>query len=110
MSEDCIFCKIVNKEIPCELLLETESCIAFKDINPVAPHHYLVIPKAHIESLTALDADTSAAMIAALQKLAEKLGIKDFRTVFNTGAKAGQTVFHVHAHLIAGRDLEWPPG
>ena len=107
---DTIFSKIVNKEIPAEIVLENEHCLAFKDINPVAEHHYLVITKKPFISLAELDAEHAAAMVLTLQELAKNLDIKDFRTVFNTGAKAGQTVFHVHAHFIAGRELGWPPG
>lgn len=107
---DCIFCKIIKEEIPSELVLETEDCIAFKDINPAAPHHYLVIPKKHYQSILELDDETSSQITNAIQELSKKLGISDFRTVFNTGAKAGQTVFHIHAHFIAGRELNWPPG
>ena len=107
--QDCIFCKIVNKEIPAEIVLETDTCIAFKDINPVAPIHYLVIPKKHFASLAELDKETAGDMTLAIQELTKKLGIEDFRTIFNTGAKAGQTVFHVHAHVIAGKELGWTP-
>lgn len=108
--DNCLFCKIVKKEIPADIVLETETCIAFKDINPVAPHHYLVIPKKHFESIAEIDQKSSSDLISGVQALALKLGLKDFRTIFNTGAKAGQSVFHIHAHVIAGRDLEWPPG
>lgn len=108
--DDCLFCKIINKEIPAEIILETQDCIAFKDINPVAPHHYLVIPKRHFVSLAEIDSKGSADIISGVQALTLKLGLKDFRTIFNTGAKAGQSVFHVHAHVISGRELEWPPG
>lgn len=107
---ETIFSKIINKEIPADIVLETEHCIAFKDINPVAPHHYLVIPKKAFTSLAEIDEANFAAMGTAIQELTKKLGIEDYRTIFNTGAKAGQTVFHIHAHVIAGRELDWPPG
>jgi histidine triad (HIT) family protein len=108
--DNCLFCKIIKKEIAAEIVLDTQDCLAFKDINPVAPHHYLVIPKTHFASITEIDAKISAALIEAIQELAKNFELKDFRTVLNTGVKAGQTVFHVHAHVIAGRRLEWPPG
>jgi histidine triad (HIT) family protein len=108
--DDCLFCKIAKKEIPAELVLETDTCVAFKDINPVAPHHYLVIPKKHFISLAEIDEESSVQVLSAIQSLTLKLGLKDFRTIFNTGAKSGQSVFHLHAHVIAGRELEWPPG
>ncbi len=107
---DCLFCKIIKKEIPAEILYESEHSLAFRDINPVAPHHYLVIPKKHIDSLKEADKETMGALLEDLNALAKELEISDYRTVMNTGAKAGQTVFHLHAHLIAGRSLEWPPG
>ena len=108
--DDCLFCKIINKEIPAELIHETSEIIVFKDINPVAPTHMLVIPKKHFNSIKDLDSKTSSQIIESIQELTSKLGVNDFRTVFNTGAKAGQSVFHVHAHVIAGRELDWPPG
>ena len=104
--DNCLFCKIIKKEIAAEIVLDTQDCLAFKDINPVAPHHYLVIPKTHFASITEIDAKISAALIEAIQELAKNFELKDFRTVLNTGVKAGQTVFHVHAHVIAGRRLE----
>ena len=107
---DCIFCKIVNKEIPADIVYESENSIAFKDINPVAPIHFLVIPKKHFESLNEADQETLGVLLEDLKALAKQEGIEDYRTVFNTGAKAGQTVFHLHAHLIAARELDWPPG
>lgn len=110
MTSNCLFCKIINKEIPAEFIYENENSLVFKDINPVAPTHLLVIPKKHFSSLKDLDSISSSQIIQCIQELTFKLGITDFRSVFNTGAKAGQSVFHVHAHVIAGRELDWPPG
>jgi histidine triad (HIT) family protein len=108
--QDCIFCKIINKEIPAQIIYENDFVLAFKDISPVAPQHYLLIPKKHFVSLATVDAQYSQEILMAIQSMTQELQINDFRTVFNTGAAAGQTVFHVHAHIIAGRDLNWPPG
>lgn len=108
--QDCIFCKIINKEIPAQIVYENDFVLAFKDISPVAPQHYLLIPKKHFVSLATVDAQFSQEMLMAIQSMTQELEINDFRTVFNTGTAAGQTVFHVHAHIIAGRDLNWPPG
>ena len=108
--QDCIFCKIINKEIPAQIVYENDFVLAFKDISPVAPQHYLLIPKKHFVSLATVDAQYSQEILMAIQSMTQELEINDFRTVFNTGTAAGQTVFHVHAHIIAGRDLNWPPG
>ncbi len=113
MTPDCLFCRIVRKEIPAQVVAETDDCLAFRDITPQAPVHILVIPKAHVASL---DAATDAAQIGRLSLLAAEIarneGIAEagYRTVVNTGAAAGQTVLHVHLHLIGGRALAWPPG
>ncbi len=110
---DCLFCRIVRKEIPTTVVAETDDCVAFRDINPQAPLHVLVIPRAHVASLN--DA-TDPAQIGKLSLLAAEIARREghaesgYRTVVNTGAAAGQTVFHVHLHLLAGRDLGWPPG
>ena len=110
---DCLFCKIVAGDIPAEIVHEGERTIAFRDINPQAPLHVLVIPRAHVASLNEA---TDAAQIGGLALLAAEIaqregyGATGYRTVFNTGPQAGQTVHHVHLHLLAGRDLRWPPG
>ena len=113
MAADCLFCKIVRGEIPAKLVDQDDQSVAFRDINPQAPTHVLVIPRQHIASLNeATDAATighlslMAARIARTEGLAER----GYRTVINTNADAGQTVFHVHLHLIGGRKLGWPPG
>ncbi len=109
--EDCIFCKIANKKIPTEPVYEDENTIAFNDLNPQAPVHVLVIPKKHYASLNELDDEkTMAALLKAVKEVARKLGITDYRTVINTGKEAGQEVFHIHFHVLAGRPLKWPPG
>lgn len=109
--ENCIFCKIANKEIPSNFLYEDEYTVAFNDLNPQAPTHILVIPKKHFASLNELDDEkVMSALFKAVQNATNKLGIKEYRTVINTGESAGQTVFHIHIHILAGRPLKWPPG
>ena len=109
--EDCIFCKIASKEIPAKLVYESENTVGFRDINPQAPVHILVIPKKHYESLNDVD-DTAllGELLNAVREIAEKLDIKEYRTVINTGKLAGQEVFHIHIHILSGRDMKWPPG
>jgi len=111
---DCIFCKIAAGTIPSTRVHEDDLVIAFRDIRPVAPTHVLVIPKKHIASLNELT-DADAALVGHLHVIAKKIaadeGLTDgWRTVFNTGKHAGQTVFHIHLHVLGGRDLGWPPG
>ncbi|MBG0828936.1 histidine triad nucleotide-binding protein [Planomonospora sp. ID67723] len=116
MSEaDCLFCKIVAKEIPAEIVHETERTLAFRDIDPKAPTHVLVIPKDHYPdaaALAAADHGLADDVIKAAHAVAEQEGVagSGYRLVFNTGAQAGQTVFHVHGHVLGGRGLTWPPG
>ncbi len=112
---DCLFCKIVAKEIPADVIFEDDRVLAFKDINPAAPHHILVIPKKHIASLDKLDPedrDLAGYLLEVVAKLARELGVAKpgYRTVINTNHEAGQQVYHIHLHLIAGRPLSWPPG
>lgn len=110
---DCIFCSIVSGDIPASIVLRTPEVVAFTDLNPQAPTHILVIPTEHHVDVAALARDNplqAAAVLAATQKVAEGAGLTDYRTVFNTGAQAGQSVFHAHAHVLGGRNLEWPPG
>jgi histidine triad (HIT) family protein len=111
----CIFCKIVEKMIPANIVYESDTCIAFNDINPVAPSHILFIPKKHIESvdkLTEADSGMIGKIILEITEYARKNNFSKngYRIVNNTGADAGQTVFHIHFHLLAGRKMEWPPG
>ena len=112
---DCLFCKILTGEIPASIVYEDEHVIAFKDINPQAPLHALIVPKRHIASLNDLSSGDDALvgeMVRRAAAIAKQQGYADrgFRTVFNTNAEAGQTVFHIHLHVLAGRGLTWPPG
>src|SRR3954463_12467293 len=109
---DCLFCKIVAGEIPSTKVYEDEHAFAFADTNPQASMHVLVVPKKHYAALPDLarDPEAAAGLVAGIRGLAEQEGLTDFRTVLNTGAGAGQTVFHVHAHVLAGRRFGWPPG
>jgi histidine triad (HIT) family protein len=110
----CLFCKIAAKEIPAKLVFETDDVVAFHDINPQAPVHVLVIPKRHVVSVgaaTATDEAMLGKVMLAAQRVAAELGVVDgFRVVANTGASAGQSVFHLHVHVLGGRPLGWPPG
>jgi histidine triad (HIT) family protein len=112
MAADCVFCKIVAGELPASVVHDDDDVLAFTDLDPKAPTHILVVPKRHYVDLSELagDRDASAAVLAGVAAVVKKLGLSSYRTVFNTGAEAGQTVFHVHAHLLAGRTLTWPPG
>jgi histidine triad (HIT) family protein len=112
---DCLFCNIVAGKIPAAIVHETDKTIAFRDINPKAPVHVLVIPKEHIESLMALEtrhSDTLAEIHQSVQAVArqEKVDEKGFRLVVNNGKDSGQAVGHLHYHVLAGRKLGWPPG
>lgn len=111
MTEECIFCKIANKEIKSELIFENEHVVAFNDLNPQAPVHFLIIPKKHYASLNEIDSEEEFGNIfSAIPQIAKKLGIKEYRTVVNTGKEAGQTVFHIHVHVMSGREFTWPAG
>jgi histidine triad (HIT) family protein len=111
---DCIFCKISRKEIPGKLVYEDADLFAFEDIAPKAPTHILICPRKHIASLTDATAEDAALLGRALlvaSKLAAERGLTEgYRTVVNSGAGAGQTVFHLHVHLLGGREFRWPPG
>jgi histidine triad (HIT) family protein len=111
--DDCLFCKVLRREIPAQVVHETSDCVAFRDINPQAPVHVLVIPRVHVPSLNeATDAKVLGRLLLCAAEVAKREGIAEsgYRTVINTNAGAGQTVFHVHLHLLGGRPLEWPPG
>ncbi|MEJ7813258.1 MAG: histidine triad nucleotide-binding protein [Gemmatimonadaceae bacterium] len=113
MSSDCLFCRIVSGEVPAAIVAQNEYCIAFRDINPQAPVHLLVIPRAHVRSLSdATDAAQIGQVALFAAEVAKHEGIAEsgYRTVINTNADAGQTVFHIHAHVLGGRRLAWPPG
>ena len=108
-----IFSKIINREVPADIVYEDEHCLAFRDINPVAPTHILVIPKRAITALGTAsneDGELLAACLMACNSVAAQEGLTDFRVVTNSGAGAGQSVFHLHFHVIGGRPLTWPPG
>jgi histidine triad (HIT) family protein len=110
---DCLFCKIVQGEIPAESVKENERFVAFRDINPQAPTHVLAIPRKHIASLNeATDAELIGDLMLFARDIAKEEGLADagYRVVLNTNAGAGQTVFHIHAHVLGGRPLQWPPG
>ena len=112
---DCLFCKIINREIPGSIVYEDDRLLAFNDINPQAPTHVLVVPKRHISTLNELTAEDDqlvGEMVRRATAIAKERGISvgGFRTVFNTNREAGQTVFHIHLHLIGGRPMHWPPG
>lgn len=113
MSDSCLFCRIVRHEIPATIILENGEFIAFRDINPQAPVHVLIIPRQHVASLNEA---TDAGMVGRLTLLAAEIARKEgvastgYRTVINTSADGGQTVFHIHMHLLGGRALAWPPG
>jgi histidine triad (HIT) family protein len=112
MAADCLFCKIVAGEIPASAVYQDDETFAFADLNPQAPTHVLVVPKQHFTDIVELsrDAKTAAAVLNGIRATAEASGLTEFRTVFNTGAEAGQSVFHVHAHVLGGRPMGWPPG
>ncbi len=113
MTTDCLFCKIAAGHIPAEKLYEDDELLAFRDIAPQAPVHFLVIPKKHIQDPTGVveeDEGLIGRMMRTGSKVARENGITDFRLVFNNGAEAGQTVFHIHMHVLGGRSLNWPPG
>lgn len=112
---DCLFCRIINHEIPADVIHEDERLVAFRDINPQAPTHVLIVPRRHIATLNELtpdDHDIIGTMVTRAAAIARKAGHADagYRTVFNCNADAGQTVFHIHLHVLAGRPLSWPPG
>jgi histidine triad (HIT) family protein len=109
-----IFAKIINGEIPADIVYEDEHCLAFRDVSPQAPTHVLLIPRKPLESLDHLTPDDSVLvghLLMTVPEVARTLGISDgYRTIINTGEHGGQTVFHLHIHILAGRNLTWPPG
>jgi histidine triad (HIT) family protein len=112
-TQSCLFCRIVRREIPASIVWEDEQALAFRDIDPKAPIHVLVVPKRHVASLNeATDATLLGHLLLAAREIAETELISDdgYRTVINTNAGAGQTVFHLHVHMLGGRALKWPPG
>ncbi|MCL7426977.1 histidine triad nucleotide-binding protein [Streptomyces sp. NPDC052415] len=112
-QDDCLFCKIVAGQIPATIVRETETTVAFQDINPQAPVHVLVIPKAHhanAADLAAAAPELAADVLRETKEVADEQKLDSYRVVFNTGTGVGQTVFHVHAHVLGGRGMQWPPG
>jgi histidine triad (HIT) family protein len=113
MSADCLFCRIVRREIPATFVYEDEHCVAFRDVGPQAPTHILVIPRQHVSTL---DDVTDPLLIGRVMTAASEIARKEnlvesgYRTVINTNAGAGQTVFHLHVHVLGGRRMTWPPG
>ena len=115
MSDDCLFCKILAGDIPADIVYESDAAIGFRDINPQAPTHVLVIPRKHIATINDLqpgDEETVGSLFAAAREIAAQEGIADagYRAVMNCNEGAGQTVFHIHLHVLGGRSLGWPPG
>ena len=114
-ANDCLFCKIVAGEIPADIIFESETVVAFRDISPKAPTHVLIIPKRHIATINDLgeaDKDVVGELFLVAARIAADEGIADegYRAVINCNAAAGQTVFHIHLHLLGGRPMAWPPG
>ena len=120
MSDDCLFCRIVEGDVPADVVAASQGALAFRDINPQAPTHVLVIPKAHhrnVGALAAADPALLADVVTAARQVADQEGLvtgdgiePGFRVVTNTGPQAGQSVDHVHLHVLGGRHMEWPPG
>ncbi|MDP6202583.1 MAG: histidine triad nucleotide-binding protein [Prochlorococcus sp.] len=113
MANDTIFGRMLRGEIPCDEVYSDQHCLAFRDIQPQAPVHVLVIPRKPLESLRSAEeenAELLGHLLLVAARVAKQEGLDDFRTVINTGAEAGQTVFHLHVHLIGGRPQAWPPG
>ncbi|MEA3336205.1 MAG: histidine triad nucleotide-binding protein [Chloroflexota bacterium] len=115
MTQDCIFCKIVTGEIPADIVYQDEQVTAFRDIDPQAPVHVLLVPNEHISSLGAVDnsnAETLGHLMSVVSQIAQSEGIAEsgFRLVFNTGKDGGMAVHHLHGHILGGRQMGWPPG
>jgi histidine triad (HIT) family protein len=113
MANDCLFCKIASGQVPSSQVYNDSSFYAFRDINPAAPAHILIIPRKHIERISDAapdDAELIGNLFVTANRVAEQEGLTDFRYVINCGPQAGQSVFHVHLHLLAGREFYWPPG
>lgn len=113
MKNDCLFCAIACGEIPSSKVYEDELCYAFNDIDPQAPVHFLVIPKEHIASVAGINENNSAVVahiFEVIAKVTKEMGIESYRVVSNIGEQAGQSVPHLHFHVLSGRDMTWPPG
>jgi len=113
MSDTCLFCKILKGEIPADKLYEDDEILAFRDISPQAPVHFLVVPKKHIsgpEGITPDDEGLIGKIVRLGGEIAKQQGVEHYRVLFNNGEQAGQTVFHIHMHVLGGRAMTWPPG
>lgn len=113
LDSTCLFCRIITGEIPTNLVFRSENVVAFNDINPQAPTHVLIIPTLHVDNaatLARISPTITAELFSAAAAIASERGLAGYRSVFNTGAEAGQSVFHAHLHLLGGRSLAWPPG
>jgi histidine triad (HIT) family protein len=113
LDSNCIFCKIIEGEIPADIVLRNENVVAFNDLNPQAPTHVLLIQTLHTENAVGIarnSATMTADLFLAADQIAKERGLNGYRTVFNTGEAAGQSVFHAHLHLLGGRAMTWPPG
>ena len=113
LDPDCLFCKIIEGDIPADIVMRTDNVVAFRDITPQAPTHILLIPTVHVENaaeLAKLSPTLIGEIMTAAQDVAKAEGLDGYRTVFNTGASVGQSVFHAHLHLLGGRSFAWPPG
>ncbi len=113
LDSNCLFCKIISGDIPAQIVFRNENAVAFNDIDPQAPTHVLIVPTLHVENAAALakaSPTLTADLFLAAGEIAATNGLTGYRTVFNTGAEAGQSVFHAHLHLLGGRGLAWPPG
>jgi len=111
--DNCLFCKIINRKIPADIVFEDDEVLAFNDISPQAPSHLLIIPKLHISTLEEVDDNNSALvgrLIHTASKIAKGLKLEGYRLVLNCNEIAGQSVFHIHCHLLGGRPMDWPPG
>jgi histidine triad (HIT) family protein len=112
-TADCLFCRVVAGDLPADVVHRGQRVLAFRDIDPQAPTHVLVVPLEHhpdVGAIAAADPAALAELVAAAEQIARAEGHDDFRLVFNTGSRAGQSVFHVHGHVLAGRAMTWPPG
>jgi histidine triad (HIT) family protein len=112
-GDDCLFCRIVAGEVPAEVVRETDRAVAFRDVDPQAPTHVLVVPRVHADDFAALAEQDPAALadvVRTAAAVADDAGLDGHRSVFNTGASVGQSVFHAHLHVLGGRSMQWPPG
>ena len=113
LDTNCLFCKIIEGEIPADIIYRNENVVAFRDLSPQAPTHVILVPTVHVENAAALaqlSSVVTAALFTAASEIALSEGLDGYRTVFNTGSSVGQSVFHAHLHLLGGRSFAWPPG